>query len=82
MIPEVGINKGRLRLLGAGIISNKGYHVVVWPTPEEVAGLKWIKNQVTGGLVPIQEEDSPEDQAVLEIMKSKTSIEPVRRMDN
>ena len=26
----------------------------------------------------IKEEDSPEDQAVLEIMKSKTSIEPVR----
>ncbi|MGB8002070.1 MAG: Ger(x)C family spore germination protein [Anaerobacillus sp.] len=78
VIPEVGINKGRLRLLGAGIISNNDYHVVGWLTPEEVGGLKWIKNQVNGGLVSIKEEDSREDQAVLEIMKSKTSIEPVR----
>ncbi len=78
VIPEVGINKGRLRLLGAGIISNKDYHVVGWLTPEEVGGLKWIKNQVNGGLVSIKTKDSQEDQAVLEIMKSKTTIEPVR----
>ena len=78
VLPEVGINKGRLRILGAGIISNKDYHVVGWLTPEEVAGLKWIKNQVNGGLVSIKEENSEEDQAVLEIMKSKTTIEPVR----
>ncbi|WP_273834361.1 Ger(x)C family spore germination protein [Guptibacillus sedimenti] len=77
VIPEVGINKGRIRLLGAGIISDKSEQIVGWLTPEEIAGLKWITNEVSGGLVAIKEKNSEADQAVLEIMKASTSIEPV-----
>ncbi|WP_226658809.1 Ger(x)C family spore germination protein [Pseudalkalibacillus hwajinpoensis] len=77
IIPEVGINKGRLRLLGGGIISNKTEQIAGWLTPQEIGGLKWITNEVSGGLVAIKEKNSPEDQAVLEIMKANTTIEPV-----
>ncbi|MCA0172587.1 Ger(x)C family spore germination protein [Bacillus sp. RAR_GA_16] len=77
VIPEVGINKGRLRLLGAGIVSNKNEHVVGWLTPEEIGGLKWITDEVNGGLVAIEEKNAKEDQAVLEIMKANTNLEPV-----
>lgn len=77
VIPEVGTNKGRLRLLGAGIVSNKNEHVVGWLTPEEIGGLKWITDEVNGGLVAIEEKNAKEDQAVLEIMKANTNLEPV-----
>ena len=76
VIPEIGINKGRIRLLGAGIISNKTEKIVGWLTPEEIAGLKWVTDEVSGGLVAIKEKNSEEDQAVLEIMKASTTIEP------
>ncbi|MDP4552841.1 Ger(x)C family spore germination protein [Alkalihalobacillus macyae] len=77
VIPEVSINQGRLRLAGAGIISNENEKIAGWLSPEEVGGLKWIKDTVQGGLVTINGEDSEEDQVVLEINKSHTKIEPV-----
>ncbi|MFK3959840.1 Ger(x)C family spore germination protein [Pseudalkalibacillus hwajinpoensis] len=76
IIPEVGIHDDRLRLLGAGIVSNKNEKLVGWLSPEEVGGFKWITDEVQGGLVTIEAGESKEDQVVLEIMKSNTTVEP------
>lgn len=81
VIPEIAINQGRIRLAGAGIISNENKKFAGWLSPEEVGGLKWIKDTVQGGLVTIKDEDSEEDQVVLEIKKSHTKIEPVLEGD-
>ncbi|WP_347551176.1 Ger(x)C family spore germination protein [Pseudalkalibacillus hwajinpoensis] len=81
VIPEIGINQNRVRLLGAAIISSEDYKLAGWLEPEEVGGLKWIKDTVKGGLVTIDREHSPEDQVVLEINEAKTKIEPVLKGD-
>ncbi|TKD72142.1 Ger(x)C family spore germination protein [Pseudalkalibacillus hwajinpoensis] len=81
VIPEISINQDRIHLAGAGIISNKDNKIAGWLTPEEVGGLKWIKDTVRGGLVTIDPEQSSEDQIVLEINKSQTKIEPVLKGD-
>ncbi|WP_394173049.1 Ger(x)C family spore germination protein [Guptibacillus hwajinpoensis] len=81
VIPEVSINQNRIRLTGAAIISNQDHKIAGWLTPDEVGGLKWIKDTVRGGVVTIDEEHSAEEPVVLEINKSHTKIEPVLKGD-
>ncbi|MCA0987413.1 Ger(x)C family spore germination protein [Guptibacillus algicola] len=78
VIPEIEINKDRIRLSGAAIISNKDFKLVGWLNSKEVQGLKWITNTVKSGLVSLTDEsdNNTKDHVVLEIIKANTKIDP------
>lgn len=78
VIPEIEINKDRIRLSGAAIISDEDFKLAGWLNSKEVQGLKWINNTVKSGLVTLTDDtyNNTEEHVVLEIIKSNTKVEP------
>ncbi|WP_377890203.1 Ger(x)C family spore germination protein [Alkalihalobacillus sp. R86527] len=78
VIPEIEINKNRIRLSGAAIISDENFKLAGWLDSKEVQGLKWITNTVKGGIVTLYDKTNknPDEHVVLEISKSNTHIHP------
>ncbi|MFD1019452.1 Ger(x)C family spore germination protein [Thalassobacillus hwangdonensis] len=76
LIPGISLVDGYLRSTGAGIISAKETKYIGWLPSKSLIGVRYISNDVQGGLIHLDEKMIDQGQITLEVKSANTTFKP------
>ncbi|MGI8316969.1 Ger(x)C family spore germination protein [Halobacillus mangrovi] len=82
LIPGMKISENLIKSDGAAIISKENFQIAGWLEKEDMAGVRYIINDVRGGYINLTKKEIQDGPLSLEVKEASTAYDPIIKGEN